>query len=73
MITARTGKGYYTETEVARELGISLDDLRTLVRRHILPESEEDMANLPITSFQPSDVLLLRLLVTGGAVPITVG
>jgi hypothetical protein len=71
MITARTGKGYYTEAEAARELGISLDELRLQVRRHILRESEEDMANLPMTSFQPSDLLLLRLLLTGRAVPIT--
>jgi hypothetical protein len=73
MITARTGKGYFTEAEVARELGISMDDLRLLVRQHILPESEEDMANLPMTSFQPSDLLLLRLLVTGRAAPIAAG
>jgi len=72
-MNGRASKGYYTEAEAARELGISLDDLRTLVRKHILPQSEDDMVNLPITSFQPSDLLLLRLLVTGLAVPTTVG
>lgn len=65
MITPRPGKGYYNETEAAHALGLSLDGLRTLVRRHIL-ESEDDVHNLPITSFQPSDLLLLRLLLARG-------
>ena len=65
MTMPRPGKGYYTEAEAAQLLGLSLDELRTLVRAHIL-HSEEEMANLPITSFQPSDLLLLRLLATPG-------
>jgi hypothetical protein len=43
-------------------LGISVDSLRILVRRHIL-DSEEDVQKLSITSIQPSDLLLLRLLI----------
>jgi|WetSurMetagenome_2_1015567.scaffolds.fasta_scaffold281938_1 hypothetical protein len=62
MTTPRPGKGYYSEAEAAQALGLSLEELRRLVRKHIL-ESEDDMANLPMTSFQPSDLLLLRLLV----------
>lgn len=61
MTTFRPGKGYYSECEAAQALGLTLEQLRVLVRRHIL-EAEDDMANLPITSFQPSDLLLLRLL-----------
>ncbi|MBI4893209.1 MAG: hypothetical protein HY821_21475 [Acidobacteria bacterium] len=61
MTTSRPGKGYYNEHEAAQALGISLDQLRTLVRRHILG-TEDGIENLPITSFQPSDLLLLRLL-----------
>ena len=58
----RPAKGYYTEAEAARTLGLSQPQFRVLVRRYIL-ESEDDMANLPMTSFQPSDVAVLQILV----------
>jgi hypothetical protein len=61
MTPSRPSKGYFNETEAAQALGLTLEQLRLLVRRHIL-QAEEDLANLPITSFQPSDLLLLRLL-----------
>jgi hypothetical protein len=65
MTNTRPGKGYYNEAEAASSLGISLEDLRTLVRSRIL-ENEDDVANLPMTSFQPSDLLLLRLMLAQG-------
>ncbi len=61
MTITRPGKGYYNEAEAASSLGISLEELRALVRRNIL-DNEDDVANLPMTSFQPSDLLLLRLI-----------
>jgi hypothetical protein len=61
MTFPRPGKGYYSEHEAALALGVSLDDLRVLVRRHIL-ENEDGLSNLPMTSFQPSDLLLLKFL-----------
>ena len=61
MTNQRPAKGYYTEAEAAQALGLSLPQFRVLVRRHIL-ESEDDMANLTLTSFKPSDLTLLRLL-----------
>lgn len=61
MTPSRPSKGYFNENEAAQALGLTLEQLRLLVRRHIL-QAEEDLANLPITSFQPSDLLLLRLL-----------
>jgi len=72
MVIGRCAKGYYTEAEAARELALSIDDFRALVRRHIL-DTEEDAANLPMTTYQPSDLLLLRLLVSGQAAPTTAG
>jgi len=74
MTTPRPGKGYYNEAQAAAMLGISLAQLRVLVRRHIL-ETEDDLVNLPITSFQPSDLLLLRLLAghTLREEPVTAG
>lgn len=58
----RPGKGYYTETEAARVLGVSVETLRSLVRQHILSSDPEAEVNLPMTTFQPSDLLLLRFL-----------
>jgi hypothetical protein len=61
MSIQRPAKGYYTEAEAAETLNISLPQFRVLVRRHVV-ESEDDLANLHLTSFQPSDLVLLRLL-----------
>lgn len=65
IISSRPAKGYYSETEAARELGLSLDSLRALVRKYIL-ECEEDAHNLSVTSYQPSDLLLLRMILAQG-------
>ena len=64
MTTLRPGKGYYNENEAAQALGISLEEFRVLVRKHIL-EADDDLVNLPLMSFQPSDLLLLKLLSRG--------
>lgn len=61
MPTFRPPRGHYTEAEVAQTLGLSLEELRRLVRSHIL-ESDEHAENLPITYYEPADLLLLRLL-----------
>lgn len=60
-MVSRTGKSQYTELEAAEELGVSVDRLRTLIRSHII-NCEEDVPNISIATFQPSDLLLLRLL-----------
>ena len=62
-MTLRTGKSHYSENEAAEELGISVERLRVLIRRHIVT-SDEDLNNVPMASFQPSDLLLLKLLAT---------
>ncbi|WP_031498496.1 hypothetical protein [Bryobacter aggregatus] len=54
-------KAQYTEAEAAAQLGVSVDDLRNLIRRHIVVD-EVDATNVPMTTFQPSDLLVLRLL-----------
>ena len=54
-------KTQYSEAEAAQQLGISIEELRTLIRRHIVVE-DSDANNVPMTSFQPSDLLVLRLL-----------
>ena len=54
-------KSQYTEAEVAEELRISVDALRKLIRSHVV-DRDEDVGNIPATTFQPSDLLVLRLL-----------
>ena len=61
MLVTRPTKSHFNETEAAEELGISVERLRTLIRSHVV-EKEEDLTNVPVTTFQPSDLLILRLL-----------
>ncbi len=68
MVSRRNGKLYYSEKEAARELGISVEKFRTLLVRHIV-DGQDDLKQLPTTSFQPSDLLLLRLLASQQIAP----
>ena len=61
MQVTRTAKSQYSESEAAEELGISVAQLRTMIRSHVV-EKDEDLNNVPVTTFQPSDLLILRLL-----------
>ena len=61
MPPSRIAKSQYSETEAAEELGISVDQLRTMIRSHVV-DRDEDLNNVPVTTFQPSDLLVLRLL-----------
>lgn len=61
MQLSRTGKSQYSETEAAEELGVSVDQLRVMIRNHVI-DRDEDLTNVPVTTFQPSDLLILRLL-----------
>jgi len=60
-VSGRPGKGQYSEAEAAEELGISVAQLRTMIRSHVV-DRDEDLNNVPVTTFQPSDLLILRLL-----------
>ena len=61
MQMSRSGKSQYSEVEAAEELGISVEQLRTMIRSHVV-DRDEDLNNVPVTTFQPSDLLILRLL-----------
>ena len=54
-------KAQYSELEAAEELGVTVEQLRTLIRSHIV-ETDEDLTNVPMASFQPSDLLVLKIL-----------
>ena len=64
----KPAKTQYTEQEVAEELGVSLEELRTLIRSHIV-ESDEDLNNVGVASFHPSDLLVLKLLLSAKGNP----
>ena len=61
----RVTRSQYSESEAAAELGISVDALRQMIRSHVV-ESEQDAHNIPATTFQPSDLLVLKLLTGRG-------
>lgn len=54
-------KTQYSESEAAQQLGLSVDDLRTLIRRYVVID-DSDASTVPMASFLPSDLLVLRLL-----------
>ena len=60
MVEWVSGKAEYTEEEAASALGISIGQLRSLVRTHVI--KEEVGMEVPITIFRPTDLLLLRML-----------
>ena len=60
-VSSRPGKGQYSEAEAAEQLGISVLQLRTMIRSHVV-DKDEDLNNVPVHTFQPSDLLILRLL-----------
>ena len=57
----RLTKGQYSEREAAEELGVSVDQLRSLIRSHIV-DTDEDLNNVGVASFHPSDLLVLKIL-----------
>lgn len=61
MVSRRISKLYYSEKEAARELGISVEQLRLLLLNHIV-ERQEDLEHVRKASFQASDLLILKHL-----------
>ena len=62
----RTGKLYFNENEAARILGISVDQFRTLLTKHICDKAE-DVTNASQTTFHASDILVLKMF--AGQIP----
>ena len=52
----------YSEDEAASLLGVSIDQLRCLVREHIIKDEAASTAT-PIPSLHRSDLVVLRILV----------
>jgi hypothetical protein len=60
MVDWIAGKIEYTEEEAAYALGVSISELRSLVRTHVI--KEEPGAETPVPVFKPTDLLLLQML-----------
>jgi hypothetical protein len=61
MISVKPPKAQYSEAEAAEALGVTVEELHRLIRSHIV-RSEEEIPSLSQANFQPSDLLLLRIL-----------
>ena len=72
MLSKRISKLYYSEKEAARELGISVEQFRVLLLNHIV-ERREDLEHVRKTSFQASDLLILKHLSGLGSHAAAVG
>jgi hypothetical protein len=57
----KPNKTQYSEGEAAQELGMTVEQLRVLIRSHIA-QSDEDLNHIAMASFHPSDLLVLKLL-----------
>ena len=60
-ITTRASKNFFSETEAAQALEISTERFRDLVRTHIA-QTEEEVNNIGATTYQASDLVVLKLL-----------
>ena len=60
MVEWVSGKAEYTEEEAASALGISVGQLRSLVRTHVI--KDENGMEVPIPTFRATDLLLLKML-----------
>jgi hypothetical protein len=60
MLPVKSPRVRYSENEAAQMLGLSVGELRILVKNHIV--KEEETANGTVTVFQASDLLVLRIL-----------
>jgi hypothetical protein len=69
MILTKTNKSHYSEAEAAVELGVSVEELRALVKTRIV-DKEEDQGNVPSATYQPSDLVMLRFIVGQRPVPV---
>ncbi len=62
ILTKPVTKSQYSEAEAAVELGVTVDELRTLITSRIA-QGEEEHNNVPAATYQPSDLVMLRYLV----------
>ena len=60
MNLSRPSKSSYTEIEAAVEIGVSVDELRSLINTHVISRDEE--GETQASRFQIGDLVLLKVL-----------
>lgn len=60
-LATKSIKPFYTESEAAEALGVSVDRFRTLVKVHIA-QNEDEANNIGATTYQASDLVVLKIL-----------
>jgi hypothetical protein len=68
-LSTRSNQTQYSEVEAAQELGVTVEQLRTLIRSHIA-QTDEDLNHIAMASFHASDLLVLKIL-SGQKGPLT--
>ena len=61
VLPTKQTKTHYSEAEAAQELGVTVEQLRVLIRNHIA-KTDEDLAHIAVATFHPSDLLVLKIL-----------
>ena len=62
MIPTKPNKSQYSEAEMAVELGVTVDELRSLITSRIVVQ-DEDLNNVPRATYNPADLVMFRYLV----------
>lgn len=62
-MTPKMPKGYYSEIDAAKHFGISVEQLRTVVRDKIA--KPEDAVHVPGAIYRSSDLLALGMILSG--------
>lgn len=63
MTLTRPSKSNYSEAEAADKVGVSVEQLRFLIRKHVLDRNTAP-ASATGVAFQATDLLLLKFLAT---------
>ena len=66
MLVSKQPRLQYSESEAAEILGITVEQLRSLVKSHIVKD-ESDSAAVSVSSFHATDLVLLRILAAKSA------
>jgi hypothetical protein len=67
-LPTKANQTQYSEAEAAQALGVTVEQLRTLIRSHIA-QSEEDLNHIAVASFHASDLLVLKILAGQSTLP----
>ena len=60
-LPTKANQTQFSEVEAAQELGVTVEQLRRLIRSHIA-QTDEDLNHIAMASFHASDLLVLKIL-----------